>query len=581
MKSYPVWTVVLEGLTLASLTYAAPPALDCGYGDVQSSYPTLYKGGQKNESPKYGGTSIRDLRDYRNWEINYGDWVDPSTYEPWKQFDLVVLTWSFFTGTEEQMQRSLEDLQAGVDGKRGTSDDVAVIVYLSVYEEETKQDKMSPKALEGKLYAGDGRGPVTFEDGETKYLNQGIADWYMSTAGNCTLDVNPWWGAYYVDARSKDWQDVVMDEARHWIKGLGFDGIFFDTVDDADPWTGKGFTAEGASELVLAFKNEFPDSLLAWNRGLYWFAPHFSYHYSFNPIKHLDFVLFESYYQDGNYEVNPWLADNRNFWLGKLLAEAARSDSYTVLLELSYWEDLDNAPNTPSWPGYLSEITTFGFLPYIADKHLQKSSNVAAQSIGEDVSAPEWFSSANGFVSECNAAALYFDYKGDGDDTDPGFGSRTGAQVAYSDHSGIATVEFDLPVDQTRPLRFNAYVTKSGNAMDYDAKVVKAHAATTYKVNPGEANKVTKGESLRLADIGTTIGRHYEGVGYHCGGREWHTDTHVYPFQFNLEGLEPGTYDITIRAEDSTIGVKYPQTGRTGPSDGIEEENEVIVTVTV
>eukprot|EP00127_Corallochytrium_limacisporum_P005080 Clim_evm35s198 gene=Clim_evmTU35s198 len=495
---------------------------------------------------------------------------------------MVLLSWGSFSGTDAQMQANLEDLQAGRDGQPGTDDDVAVFMYMSIGEEGSG----IPKTLDGGVYHGDRKGPTTFEQGDSRHMHQGVADFYLSEHGNCTLWVNGDWGTYYVDPRSPDWQALTLDEANHWLNDFGFDGIFFDTVGDADPWYGRGFVAEGGYQLAKAFKENFPSSLLMWNGAPFYFSPHYSFHYSFNPVQYADVIMFESYYHSWypTYAVatSPYEASwpvNQNFWMPKIMAEASRTDNFAIVIELDYWEDPSKAPESEDWHEYMTILQTYGMLPSITNKSVQLSSNVAYENLPKDVAAPQWFSSANGYLERCDASALYFMSKGKPDNANPS--SRPGVQQVVSEAPGAITVEFDLAVDQTRPVLFNAYLAKSGSSLDYNARAVNANQATTYPVSSHQGKALTRGHTLVLADIGTTMPPNYEGKGYHCQGRRWLSDEPIYPFQFKLEGLEPGTYDITVRAEDSTSDVKVPETGRRGHSGGIEETNIVKLTVTV
>ena len=85
---------------------------------------------------------------------------------------------------------------------------------------------------------------------------------------------------------------------------LGCDGLFLDTVDTVAPnsYTAPGsfpapgyeWTAPGYHRFLSRLRSDYPDALLAQNRGLFLFDPRLA-HYRYNPAALLDFIIFECY----------------------------------------------------------------------------------------------------------------------------------------------------------------------------------------------------------------------------------------------------------------------------------------------
>lgn len=95
------------------------------------------------------------------------------------------------------------------------------------------------------------------------YLSVGEAEPEHQVPKEWVLGKNPNWGSYFIDARQPGWQEWVMDKAREYL-GMGFDGLFLDTLDTADlfPEVGQGLVA-----LVKRFREAFPTTILVQNRG--------------------------------------------------------------------------------------------------------------------------------------------------------------------------------------------------------------------------------------------------------------------------------------------------------------------------
>jgi len=81
-----------------------------------------------------------------------------------------------------------------------------------------------------------------------------------------------WPGSYYVDVRDPRWAKRVIEKLIPQILHKGFDGLFFDTLDnpgnleDEDPRKYAGMK-DGAAKLVQAIRLHYPDIPLMMNRG--------------------------------------------------------------------------------------------------------------------------------------------------------------------------------------------------------------------------------------------------------------------------------------------------------------------------
>ncbi len=95
------------------------------------------------------------------------------------------------------------------------------------------------------------------------YLSVGEAEPGQQVPKEWVLGQNPNWGSYFIDARQPGWQEWVLGRAREYL-GIGFDGLFLDTLDTADlfPEVGQGLVA-----LVKRLREAFPTAILVQNRG--------------------------------------------------------------------------------------------------------------------------------------------------------------------------------------------------------------------------------------------------------------------------------------------------------------------------
>lgn len=178
---------------------------------------------------------------------------------------------------------------------------------------------------------------------------------------------NPNWpDARHVDLRHPEWTRVLIEEAIPAILALGYDGIFMDTLDNAeamerqDPKQNRGMVAAGAA-LVAALRTRFPNIALMLNRG-YAALP--------EAAAHIDYLLGESMasrwsFTDKRYET---LSDSDWLWQAERLRAAKVRNPRLGLTTLDYWDPAD----TRAVAALYARERAAGFHPYVATLALDR-----------------------------------------------------------------------------------------------------------------------------------------------------------------------------------------------------------------
>ncbi len=267
----------------------------------------------------------------RDYFVYYGGWDQAKIEQAWA-FRLAIVHPG--NGFDNLPGDTLRRLQAGADGELETPDDLLVLGYISLGELASVPQSVAgvypDHFLDRRSYLFDRLGPRRGLDGKP-----------LTVAGQDGLpDENGVWGSYYVDARSRDWQEMVLDRARQ-LAEKGFDGFFLDTLDTASPFGHYADTKIGLSELIGRFRREHPDRLLVGNRGFFLLQ-------DAGVRVALDGVMFESFTTEWDWvnsraQENPWLGQNLT-----LLRETIRPDSNLAVLALDYLD-----PEQPDAPVYL------------------------------------------------------------------------------------------------------------------------------------------------------------------------------------------------------------------------------------
>ncbi|MGK0185558.1 MAG: hypothetical protein ACI9R3_001336 [Verrucomicrobiales bacterium] len=458
--------------------------------------------------------------------IYYGDWDGQKVAAARDQYAVVVLhPGSNVTAVD------VAGIQAGTDTVAGSSDDVLVLGYVSLGEDDRTAAPL----------AGDGSGPrvdprASSDAPLTEVVDGGMlgdpspggtefASYYLDRDADGQPDTNSTFGAPFVNAGDPTWFDAIkamtiadsgmagLDEVMgNAGKGLGCDGAFLDTLDTAAPdsFGGYEWTAPGMQALIKRINESYPNNVLMANRGVFFFNPNLKT-YAYSPRPYIQMLLFESYYTDisDEHEVTPFFADNKFNYAPKLNAEAGRPDGFNIFA-LGYDhpanlpaaivdQDFEECMEIQGWPLYRTNISLD--TPF---------STAAAQWVQEnpDNDAPIWGSTAAAGSQEA--------------------APRVGLQELEAG-DGSVTLRWDVAHDQTGPVTYNVYYTDEFE-LDFDTAIL-------------------------LEAVETSIPENYlAGAG---AGR--------YPFEFTVDGLDNDLeYQFAVRAQD-------------GVDDSNEDTNEVIL----
>jgi hypothetical protein len=412
-------------------------------------------------------------------------------------------------------------IRRGPDNAAGTSDDVLVLAYISIGEDDRP----------GVPFAGDGLGPrvdprssdsdslagITNALGLPSPGGTGYASYYLDTKTNANgvPDQNSFFGGYYVNAGAPAWWDVIksmtkqasgragLDEILTTSYGNAYncDGLFLDTLDTAAPnsfgATTYEWTAPGMQALMQRISTNYPSKLLLGNRGLFFYSPNLKT-FAYTPRPYLNIVMFESYFTDSSNSgtSNAYFADNKNNFAPKLNAEAGRPDGFTMVA-LGYTstppqspaivaQDYDECMRIQGWPLYRTDPSLTSAFSTGASQWL---------STNADTQPPEWDSTA----AQPPAAPP----------------PRVGIQEAAAGDQAV-TVRWDVARDQTWPVRYNIYYTDQPT-LDF-------------------------GTAMKLEHVTPAMPSNYA-LGAGPGS---------YPYEYTVAGLSNGvTYRFAVRAEDS------------------------------
>jgi polysaccharide biosynthesis protein PelA len=148
-----------------------------------------------------------------------------------------------------------------------------------------------------------------------------------------------WPDARFVDLRHPLWTSLLLDEVIPQILAKGYDGIFMDTLDNAeamehaDP-ANNGGMIKAAANLVKAIRARFPQIMIMLNRG-YALLP--------DAAAHIDVVLGEAMASRWNFSTERYEMTSVDDWLwqANLLRAAKQANSALILTTLDYWDTED------------------------------------------------------------------------------------------------------------------------------------------------------------------------------------------------------------------------------------------------
>lgn len=181
------------------------------------------------------------------------------------------------------------------------------------------------------------------------------------------LDENRNWpGSFFVDVRSRAWQDIVLDTVVPNVMSQGFGGVFFDTLDNpphlerTDPKQYAGMTRAAAS-LVESVRLKYPQARLMLNRG-----------YELLPLVGgaIDYALGESVYADWDFDRKEYrLVEHATYQEQVRLLQAARRQFPGLqVMTLDYWDPADRAGLRRIYRAQRAN----GFSPYVATVELDR-----------------------------------------------------------------------------------------------------------------------------------------------------------------------------------------------------------------
>jgi len=447
--------------------------------------------------------------------IYYGNWTAGQVDYARTNYHLVIVH-----PASNITSNQIATIKRGKDNIAGTADDVVVLAYLSIGEDDRNGvpvvgDRMGP-CVDPRASDNDPLSSITNALGLPSAGGTNYASYYLNSRSNQTgiPDEDASFGSYYVNAGAPAWWTVLqtMTKATSGQSGLAeilttntgnalnCDGVFLDTVDTAAPntWgTAYEWTAPGMQALIEQIHTNYPSKLLMANRGLFFFDPNVkTYPYNIRPF--VDMVMFESYYSDSSTNnVSLSFPDNKYDFAPKLNAEAGRPDGFNLFVV-----DYDHTPPQPQATvnqDYVESMGIQGWPLYRTNPSLDEAFNTnsaAWLATNVDTQPPAWDNTAQGPTLAV---------------------PRVGVQeVVAGNHS--ATVYWDVARDQTGPVHYNIYYSTGGT------------------VNFATANK--------LSHVAPGMPANYN---YPTG-----TGPGIYPYCYTVTGLQNGmTYAFAVRAEDS------------------------------
>jgi uncharacterized protein (TIGR01370 family) len=175
-----------------------------------------------------------------------------------------------------------------------------------------------------------------------------------------------WPDARFIDLRDRRWHKRVIEKLVPEILAKGFDGIFFDTLDDAefletqDPKQFAGMV-DAAADLLRAIRQRFPGVQLMVNRG-FAVLP--------RAAGAFDMLLGESVFTtydttSGAYKL---AAEADYQWQIDRMRDAQRRDPKLRLFSLDYW----NADDPRGIARIYAQERTNGFTPYVGTRDLTR-----------------------------------------------------------------------------------------------------------------------------------------------------------------------------------------------------------------
>ncbi|KQM59988.1 hypothetical protein ASE65_09740 [Sphingomonas sp. Leaf16] len=178
---------------------------------------------------------------------------------------------------------------------------------------------------------------------------------------------NPNWpDARFVDLRHPAWTKAIVETIVPQILAKGYDGIFIDTMDNAEamerqnPIGNKGMVQAGAA-LIAAVRARFPTIRIMLNRG---------YALLDTVAPRIDHVLGEAMATRWNFATKTYeaLSDSDWQWQADRLRRARTIHPALALHTLDYWDPAD----TKAVAALYDRERAGGFLPYVSTLALDR-----------------------------------------------------------------------------------------------------------------------------------------------------------------------------------------------------------------
>ena len=331
----------------------------------------------------------------KDYAICYGPWT-PEMVQRAHQFDLVVVhpgdDFANLTGD------LVGQLKRGKDGQAGTSDDVIVLGYVTIGEDDQvpagpPRPGAGPSAYLNKTWKQEKAGyPTRYLDqvsyvfeknGERRYGENGKP---VTTKGQDGVpDENGVWGSYYVDPGDPQWQASVLSKMGRLQNEMAVDGFFLDTLDTASPWGNYSFTQSRMAGLLKAIRKAYPDRLILANRGMFLLETDYQ---AF--VGSIDGLLYESLYCIWDWGakrgvVSPWAVGDVGYLKDPVLPAAQKAGFH-----LFYINYLDAAQDDfyPLMHSIEDLVGRQGISNYVSDPLLQGLGVPISQLFPENGEAP-------------------------------------------------------------------------------------------------------------------------------------------------------------------------------------------------
>lgn len=331
----------------------------------------------------------------KDYAICYGAWT-PEMVQRAHQFDLVVVhPGDDFANLTPDL---VGQLKRGKDGQAGTADDVIVLGYVTIGEDDQvpagpprpgagptaylnktwRQEKSNypPRYLDQVSY-------VFEKNGERRYGENGKP--VTSNGQDGVPDENGVWGSYYVDPGDPQWQTSVLAKMGRLQKDIGVDGFFLDTLDTASPWGNYKFTQSRMAGMLKAIRKAYPERLILANRGMFLLETDYQ---AF--VGSIDGLLYESLYCIWDWGakrgvVSPWAVGDVGYLKDPVLPAAQKSGFHMFYIN---YLDASQDDFYPLMHSIEDLVGRKGISNYVSDPLLQGLGQPITQLFPENGDAP-------------------------------------------------------------------------------------------------------------------------------------------------------------------------------------------------